>query len=48
MSALADDVAAHDWSAAGAEICGKPGRSVRSIYARGLATARWVLACFDA
>src|SRR5882762_1223743 len=31
MSALADDVAAHDWSAAGAGICGNPGRSMATV-----------------
>ena len=32
MSVLADDVAAHDWSVAGAEkICGKPGRSMATL-----------------
>jgi hypothetical protein len=31
MSLLADDVAAHDWSVAGAGICGKPGRSMATL-----------------
>jgi hypothetical protein len=31
MSVLADEVAAHDWSVAGAEICGKPGRSMARL-----------------
>src|ERR1700682_3722506 len=31
MSVLADDVAAHDWSVAGAGICGKPGRSMATL-----------------
>jgi len=31
MSVLADDVAAHDWSLAGAGICGKPARSMARL-----------------
>src|SRR5450759_1656682 len=31
MSVLADDVAAHDWSVAGAGICGKPERSMATL-----------------
>src|SRR6202171_1229098 len=31
MSVLADDVAAHDWSVAGAGICGKPGKSMATL-----------------
>jgi hypothetical protein len=31
MSVLAGDVAAHDWSVAGAGICGKPGRSMATL-----------------
>ena len=34
MSVLADDVAAHDWSVAGAGICGKPGRSMATLTSR--------------
>src|ERR1700751_3539271 len=31
VSVLADDVAAHDWSVAGAGICGKPGRLMATL-----------------
>src|SRR5258708_40121802 len=31
MGVLADDVAAHDWSVAGAGICGKPGKSMATL-----------------
>jgi hypothetical protein len=31
MSVLADDVAAHDWSVAGAGICGKPEKSMATL-----------------
>src|SRR5258708_37150295 len=31
MGVLADDVAAHDWSVAGARICGKPGKSMATL-----------------
>src|ERR1700676_2139752 len=31
VSVLADDVAAHDWSLAGAGICGKPGRLMATL-----------------
>jgi len=31
MGVLADDFAGHDWSVAGAGICGKPGRSMATL-----------------
>src|SRR5258708_5432759 len=34
MGVVADDVAAHDWSVAGAGICGKPGKTMGRLTAK--------------